>query len=368
MHQDAPHPETRRPPRIVTRTGDPTKPVLRSLAAQMPNTIRTKAAEPHMLEAIMPLGDHLEDLRRRIILGLGGAIPIFILALVFARDLIALLIQPVRTALLNADQTPVMLATNFIETFSIYMHVALVATVLVASPWLLYHLWMFVRPGLYRSERRFVYVLIPLSTILMIGGVLFLYTTILPVVLDFFVRFGAGIGAQEAPVAPLPDGATLPTMPVLAADPADPAPGQMWVLDQLRQLRVAVAAADGSVHVLGVPLTASTGIEQQYRISEYIRTFLNMTLGFAIGFQTPVVVLLLGWSGIIDRSLLRTYRKQVIMVCAIASAFLTPADPWSMILLAIPLYGLFELGGLLLWLLPAERVAGPREADGAPDE
>ncbi len=323
----------------------------------------------HLLEAVMPLGDHLEELRKRLILGLGGAIPVFVLALVFAKDLMGILILPVQRALIAANQTPVMLATNFLETFGIYMHLAIVVTVLISSPWILFQLWQFVRPGLYSAERRFVYVLLPLSTVLTAVGVAFLYFAILPVILAFFIQFGAGIGADRAPKADVPPGIELPTVPMLQADPSAPESGQMWVLPELRQLRIAVPSKSG-VEILGISLSAATGIEQQYRISEYMKTFLNMTLGFALGFQTPVVVLLLGWAGLIDRRLLSRYRKQVMMACAVASAVLTPADPGSMILLAVPLYLLFELGGVLLWLLPADRVAGPerdREGDGEAD-
>ena len=67
---------------------------------------------------------------------------------------------------------------------------------------------------------------------------------------------------------------------------------------------------------------------------------------------------LLGWAGIVDRPMLRKYRRHAIFICAIVAAVLTPTpDPLTMSLLAVPLYLLFELGGFLLWALPADRVA-----------
>jgi len=55
--------------------------------------------------------------------------------------------------------------------------------------------------------------------------------------------------------------------------------------------------------------------------------------------------------------MLKKYRKHVIMGCCVAAALLTPADPISMALLAAPLWALFELGSVLLRVLPADRVA-----------
>ena len=317
----------------------------------------------------MSFGDHLEDLRRRLVLALFGIVPVFVLSLIIAKWTLGILIQPVRSALLAASQSPELLATNFLETFGIYVHVAVVLTVLVGSPWILYQLWKFVSPGLYSQERRFVYVLLPMSSLLTLSGVVFLYAVILPVVLTFFIEFGTGVGKVEHPVGPRPAGVVLPVIPTLAVDPDDAKAGEMWINSELRQVRVAIAKPSGKIEVLGSQLTAGTGIEQQYRISEYTKTFLNMALGFAIGFQTPVVVLLLGWAGLMDRVWLVKYRKYIAMGCMLASALLTPADPMSMLLLAIPLYGLFELGGLLLVLLPAHRVAGTTpEPDGEADD
>jgi sec-independent protein translocase protein TatC len=69
-------------------------------------------------------------------------------------------------------------------------------------------------------------------------------------------------------------------------------------------------------------------------------------------------VLLLGWAGVIEPKGLGKYRKHALMACAVAGAILTPADPISMLVLAVPLYFLYELGLILCLVLPAERVAG----------
>src|SRR5690606_1996978 len=118
----------------------------------------------------------------------------------------------------------------------------------------------------------------------------------------------------------------------LAADPEQPQAGTMWINTSLRQLRIAVQRR-GQLEILAIPLAKAAGIVQQYRISEYVRLIMHLALAFAIAFQTPLVVLLLTWAGVIDPAKLGKYRKQAIMACAVLGAVLTPADPVSMIVL-----------------------------------
>lgn len=321
----------------------------------------------------MTLGDHLEDLRRRVILALIGVVPILITALVFGKPLLALLIGPLREELRQASQPSGLLATGPFETFAVYLQISLIATVIVGSPWILYHLWKFIEPGLYTNERGFVHILVPLSSILTVTSTLFLYFVVLPVILAFFINFGTQLGHDTTPVVPLTEGASLPNMPVLAGDPPDPQPGDYWVNTDTMQMRTAVPLRNGELAIIGSELVAGAGITQQYRVSEYIKTVLNLALAFGVGFQTPVVVLLLGWAGIVERKTLGNYRKYAVAASAIAGAILTPADPLSMMLLAIPLYILFELGMLLLIVFPPGWGSKPdgepgTEPDGDADE
>lgn len=315
----------------------------------------------------MTLGDHLEELRRRVILALVGVVPILIAALVFGRPILAMLIEPLREELRGASQPSGLLATGPFETFATYIQISLIAGVLVGSPWILYQLWKFVAPGLYSNERSFVHILIPLSTILTIISALFLYFVVLPVILAFFISFGTQLGQSATPTVEVPEGMVFPELPVLRGDPPDPRPGQLWINTDTMQIRTAVELPSGKIARIGSELVAGAGITQQYRVSEYVRTVLNLALAFGIGFQTPVVVLLLGWARILDRAWLARYRRYALGVCAIAGAILTPADPLSMLLLAGPLYVLFELGMFLLIVFPpggrAEQVEPPDAAD-----
>jgi len=315
----------------------------------------------------MPLGDHIEDLRRRIVLSLAGLVPLLVLAFAFGQPLIEVLMLPVRSSLRDRGLPPTLQVTGPMEAFGSYLRVALAATVVAGLPWLLYQGWRFVAPGLYAAERRFVYVLAPLSVLLTIASVVFVYFVMLPVVLTFFIGFGQSLGGQSPGLAADLQAGAFPTLPVLRGDPPDPEPGLAWVNLRLYELRVAIPAApaaaqaaDGApppVRVLGVPLSLVSGLSQQFRVAEYIKLMFQLTLGLSVAFQTPVVVLLLGWAGLIEPATMGRFRRHAMLASLLLGAILTPADPISMLVLALPLYLLYELGLLLCRLLPAHRVA-----------
>jgi len=309
---------------------------------------------------IMSFGDHLEDLRKRVFYSIIGIVPIFAVAFAFGGDLLRLLLEPAKEQLTKAGQGAQLLATGPFETFGVVVQIALIVTVLVGAPWLLYQLWCFISPGLYKHERKIVHLLLPFSGLQTIFSVLFLYFVILPVILAFFIGFGAKVsGETQVLTAPVPEGIVFPMIPVLEADPPDPKPGMFWINEALLQQRVCVGLEeDGTPIIRVMTLTSNIGIAQQYRISEYIKTILNMGLAFGIAFQTPVVVVMLGWVGLISPNMMRRFRKHAMGVSVILGAVLTPADPLSMILLAGPLYLLYELGLLILHVLPIDRVLG----------
>ena len=325
---------------------------------EKPSQIPGRVAPPE--PGIMSFGDHLEDLRLRLILALAGVVPIFMIAFAFGRPILALLIAPAREALIEGGQTSALLATGPFETFGSVVHIALVATVLFGSPWILYQLWKFIAPGLYEHERRFVHILIPFSGILVVASVVFMYLAILPVVLSFFIGFSARIDAPDPTVGPVPEGIVLPMIPVLEFDPPTPPAGSMWINQELWQMRIAVPDGPGKTRIKSVEIVDGQGIVQQYRISEYIKTLLNLALGFGLAFQTPVVVIMLGWVGIINPRTMGKYRKHAIAACVVLGAVLTPADPVSMLLMAGPLYFLYELGLFTLRVLPAEKIIGKK--------
>ncbi len=309
---------------------------------------------------VMSFGDHLEDLRKRVFFSIIGIVPIFAIAFGFGRTLLRLIIEPAQEQLIKAGEGAQLISTSPVETFSSVIKIALIVTVLVGAPWILYQLWKFVSPGLYKHERRIVHLLLPFSGLLTISSVLFLYYVILPVILAFFIAFGARVSGEPfVPVAPVPEGIVVPSIPVLQADPEGMQPGMMWINQASNQLRVCYGfEEDGSPIIRLIAMNANVGIAPMYRISEYIKTVLSMGLAFGVAFQTPVVVVMLGWVGIINPKTMRKFRKHALAVSTILGAVLTPADPLSMVLLAGPLYLLYELGLLILQVLPIERVVG----------
>ena len=83
---------------------------------------------------------------------------------------------------------------NVQEAFMMYIKVALVSGIILASPWIFYQLWLFVAAGLYPHERRYVHVYLPLSIGLFLGGVLFCFFMALPLLLDFLLGYNRWLG------------------------------------------------------------------------------------------------------------------------------------------------------------------------------
>lgn len=316
----------------------------------------------------MPLGDHLQELRRRVIFALLGLFPLFCAGLYFGKSILGILVRPMIQALTHEHVGGGMMATSVLEGFTNYLKIAALLAAIVGAPWIVYQAWKFVAPGLYARERRFFYLLAPMSLLLSALGVVFMYYVMLPFVLFFFVKFNDQLVARpptpivqsaasgaDAPIAP------SATLPIYDGDPASPAPGQAWINRERGALRVALArsdaAPDAPLTILGLPLQSDSFVTQQYKINEYVNLVLSFALAFAVTFQTPIVVLLLGWSGLIPLAAFRANRKYALFICAAISAVVTPPDAISMISLGVPMYLLYELGVLLLQLLPAARVS-----------
>ncbi len=345
----------------------------------------------------MPLGNHLEELRRRLILSLLGLLPVFILGLIYGNKIMFILVRPLMDALGHEHVSGSMMTTNPIEGFMAYLKIAALLALVVGAPWAVIQLWMFVAPGLYQREKRFAYLLGPMSVVLSAAGVLFMYYLMLPFALFFFVHFNAAlITRPPTPIVERAPELALPTIPHFRGDPKDPKVGEFWLNTERNAIRFAAPdpraikkglTPDGKAEIeqpsetrkfiawfmglpaprpvdpdvpviLSIPLQTDSFVAQQYKINEYVSLVLWFALAFALTFQTPVVVLLLGWAGIVDVPMLRKYRRYVIFICFAIAAVTTPPDAISMLSLAIPMYALFELGVVILRLLPARRVAG----------
>jgi sec-independent protein translocase protein TatC len=362
----------------------------------------TPRDQPDPERGSMSFGEHLEELRSRLVRALVVPLPLAIVLFLVADRLREILLTPLFASLRANGQTVQIQALSPAETITTDMKLAVIGALAISAPWLLYQLWKFVEPGLYAHERRFVHFLTPLSAVLTAAGIALFYWILLPLTLLFLVGFGTSkprtiIFDPTAEVTPTPDSAApepaaLPTVAfaVVHDDPASPRPGEAWISTRDQVLRVAVPverarasaviglaedaaiaiasigedpadgeAAGGPVElsVLELPLSVLGGISQIYRLSEYIGFSLILLAGSVIAFQMPLVILLLGWIGIVEPRTLREKRRWAIFIMAIVSAVVTPPDVTSMLLLLIPLAILYEVGILLLVLVPANRVA-----------
>jgi sec-independent protein translocase protein TatC len=171
-----------------------------------------------------------------------------------------------------------------LETMTIFFMVCLVTGLVLASPWVFYQIWAFVAAGLYRHERRYVKQYLPFSLGLFLSGVFLCFFFVLPITLTFLLQFNVWLGVA-------------PTL----------------------------------------------------RLSEWMSFATILPLIFGVSFQTPLVMLFLERIHVFTVDDFRSKRKMAIMVITIAAAVLTPGqDPFSMLLLAIPMILLYELGIVMI--------------------
>src|ERR1700689_5247354 len=138
----------------------------------------------------MPLLAHLEELRKRIIFSVLGVLVGFISCWSFAGRIFGLMQRPIIGALRHHGIAGGLVYLNPTEPFNLYLEVALVGGLFAASPFVFYQLWLFIAPGLYRKEKRYVMPFL-LSTVgLFIAGGLFGYKMVYPASLDFLIGYG----------------------------------------------------------------------------------------------------------------------------------------------------------------------------------
>ncbi|MHC4067773.1 MAG: twin-arginine translocase subunit TatC [Planctomycetota bacterium] len=205
----------------------------------------------------MSFGDHLEELRSRLIKALVGLVIATILSLVYARDVLVILCRPLMVVL-DAHGIPTsLMAMGVTDPFVNFLKMGLLSGLIIALPWMTYQMWLFVAAGLYSHERRFVKLFGPVSMVLFAGGVAFMYFVVLPIVLNFFITFNESFGMpdlersglfgllfEEEPQveAKLPEG-DWPNLPVVQEDPTEPTLGSVWVNGPDRRLKIKTEAA-----------------------------------------------------------------------------------------------------------------------------
>jgi sec-independent protein translocase protein TatC len=314
-------------------------------------------------QGTMSIGDHLEELRSRIIWCIIPPIPLAILYFFVADSIVRWFLIPLY-AVLEQHGLPTQVQVLSPPEFIIAeMKIAIGASILTAGPWILFQLWQFVSPGLHKHERRFVYFLIPLSTLLGILGLALMYFIMLPVILDFMVTIAGNIELQPSTLA---IGETMSdvSFPILNAAPEVAAAGDAWIKIPEGVMTVAIPSTEeGVLQTLTMPMSHGSLISQQFQLSSYLGFVIMLMFAIAIAFQLPMLMLLLGWLGVVRPEWLRQNRKYALLVLALVSAIITPQDVVSMLMMLIPLYMLYELGIQLILWVPMSRVAGDQNDD-----
>ncbi|NQU75410.1 MAG: twin-arginine translocase subunit TatC [Planctomycetes bacterium] len=307
----------------------------------------------------MTLEEHIVELRACLLRALIGVVIGVVVCLVFGQTIMQVMCWPAAVAM-RASGLPVrLLMLAPAEAFSTYVKVCLIWGLIVSSPYGLWQLWRFVAAGLFKHERRHVRRYVPLSMGLFAFGVVFFFVVIAPICLQYFFGFardkyplpqwanpivtmpaGTPAGAESRPCPTTAAGPTV--LPVLAWPPTDPIEGQTWI--DSADGRICFFHA-GKVHSLSA--AADSFLSPNLALGFYMTFVSWLSLVFGLGFQVPIVVLVLARTQLVPYARLRACRKYVILVILIVAAILTPPDVVSQLALALPMYLLFELGLLL---------------------
>ena len=180
----------------------------------------------------------------------------------------------------TVERTKALITLSPLEGFMIFFMVCLISGLVIASPWVFYQIWAFIGAGLYRHERYYVMKFMPFSVGLFLAGVFLCFFWVLPYTLAFLLDFN------------------------------------VWL-----------------------------GLEPMLRLTDWISFATMLPLIFGVCFQTPLVMLILAKLGIFTAEDFRSKRRFALLIIVVAAAAITPTgDPMTMLLLAVPMYALYELG------------------------
>jgi sec-independent protein translocase protein TatC len=306
----------------------------------------------------MTFGEHLEELRSRMIYALIGLTIASVFCWFFKTPILQIMMHPVQVVLTHMGQPPMLQALSPVDPFLVALKLAILVGLLISAPWILYQAWEFVGVGLYEKERRFVKLFLPASVILFYLGVFFLLRLALPIVINFFAGFSTNwpmgnleptwlertllsVNGEPASSQPAVQPAPL-DIPILTAPPTNAAPGDSWFNPDTNEW--CVRTSDGDFVLPLRKREGDSGVINQYSIRDYVSLVLLLSLSFGIAFQTPIVVVFLAFTGLVSLRAMTRARRFIYFGVFVVAAFLTPPDVVSQILLAIPMILLFELG------------------------
>lgn len=143
-----------------------------------------------MTEEKMPFTEHLEDLRKRLIISVLAIFVGFLISYCFKERIFEFLMKPWIEAL-PKGQSAKLIYTAPHEAFFTYLKVSFLTGIGLAVPVILYQLWLFIAPGLYQNEKRLFIPVVLASTLFFLGGALFGYYVVFPFGFQFFASFAS---------------------------------------------------------------------------------------------------------------------------------------------------------------------------------
>lgn len=254
--------------------------------------------------ARMSFFDHLEELRTRILYALGGIAVGVVLGFAWAEKAYNFLSLPIYAVLRNSGLPERLTFVDPLGPVKLIIHVGIYLGILIASPFVLYQVWLFVAPGLYRNERRAVTGFLVSSVFLFLGGSAFAYYVLLPVTLKFLISFAA-------------------------FDPR---------------------------------------ISPMISMNEYLDFVLVILLGVGVIFQLPILIFILSLFGIVTPKFLWNNFRYAILVIAMVAALVTPTpDAVTMLVFMAPMILLYVVGiGVsALVVRDKKKAAGEQVTSGA---
>jgi len=177
----------------------------------------------------MSLGDHLDELRNRLFLGIVGFVVACIICFIFGEPISRWFIKPFIDACERREIDHRMYTREIAESFMTYIKIVMITAASLAGPWLLYQVWQFIAAGLYPKERKYITKYLPLSIVLLFTGMAFLYFYVLPLMIEFFLAFNLGVPFKLHNPLKIPgDASTQPTvrLPFFQGDPKTFHPAQ----------------------------------------------------------------------------------------------------------------------------------------------
>jgi sec-independent protein translocase protein TatC len=144
-------------------------------------------SEPESMDQPLPLVAHLTELRDRLLRALLAVLVVFICLFPFANEIYTFVSEPLR-ALLPEGAT--MIATEVASPFLTPFKLTLVAAIFLAIPYVLYQVWSFIAPGMYKHEKRLAMPLLASSILLFYAGAAFAYFVVFPLIFAFFTSTG----------------------------------------------------------------------------------------------------------------------------------------------------------------------------------